>query len=178
MKNKANSKEKNLVNNLILGMGIAYLLFLIWAILWKCGTPFIGDKTQRAINLLPFNNNTTWEMQFNIAVFIPLGFYLSAYKKDWKLIKLIAVIILISFMLEAVQFVLAIGVSDVTDLMLNTIGGIFGIMVYYFILRLFKRKERMVTFVLCIMLTLIELYMTVSFIVFGYMNIGFMIIRL
>jgi len=178
MKNTANSEEKNLVNNLILGMGIAYLLFLIWAILWKCGTPFIGNETQRAINLLPFNNNTTWEMQFNIAVFMPLGFYLAAYKKDWKLIKLIAVIILISFMLEAVQFVLAIGVSDVTDLMLNTIGGIFGIMVYYFIARLFKGKERIAALVFCIILTLIELYMTVSFIVFGYMNIGFMIIRL
>ncbi|MEX1377312.1 MAG: VanZ family protein [Eubacteriales bacterium] len=177
MKNTTNQAENNLCNNLILGMGIAYLLFLVWAILWKCGMPFIGSEAQRTINLHPFNNNTSWEMQFNIAVFMPLGFYLAAYKKGWMFMKL-AVIIIISFILESVQFVLAIGRSDITDLVLNTFGGICGVLVFYFISLLFKKRERMVTIVLCIILTLFELYMTVSFIVFGYLNLGFMIIRL
>lgn len=50
--------------------------FLAWAILWKCGVPFIGDGTQRIINLVPFHGNTRWEMQFNVLLFVPFGFLL------------------------------------------------------------------------------------------------------
>jgi glycopeptide antibiotics resistance protein len=65
-------------NRAVLGMGIAYAVFLAWAILWKCGAPFAGDGSERAVNLLPFNGNTRWELVFNIAVFMPFGFYLAA----------------------------------------------------------------------------------------------------
>jgi glycopeptide antibiotics resistance protein len=81
------NNKTNLLNQLIFGMGIAFLLFLVWAILWKCSIPFIGGDAERTINLLPFNGNTQWELQFNIAVFVPFGFYLSAAKLELSLLK-------------------------------------------------------------------------------------------
>jgi glycopeptide antibiotics resistance protein len=171
-------EKKNSLDRFISGMGIAYLLFLTWAILWKCGALFIGDGAERTINLLPFNNNTTWEMQFNIAVFIPFGFYLSAYKQKMKFVMLIVVTLFVSFALEAVQFALAIGRSDITDLLLNTLGGMIGIAGFSILSRLFGKNGRKATFIVCVLLTLLVLYMTVSFAVFGQLNIGFMVIRL
>ncbi|MDR3052672.1 MAG: VanZ family protein [Coriobacteriales bacterium] len=165
-------------NRLILGMGIACVLFLVWAILWKCGVPFIGNGAERVINLLPFNHNTTWEMQFNIAVFMPLGFYLAAYRPKLKCIQLVGVTLLVSLALEVLQFALAIGRSDITDLLMNTLGGSIGIVAFYGLSKLLGRHERPATLVVCVLLTLLELYMTVSFVAFGQLNLGFMIIRL
>jgi glycopeptide antibiotics resistance protein len=170
--------KNNNTNRLIFGMGIAFLFFLIWAILWKCGVPFIGDGTERTVNLLPFRGNSTWELQFNIAIFVPFGFYLAAAKPNLSLLKKILITLLTSFAFEVVQFALAIGRSDVTDLLMNTLGGIIGIAGFYLLARLFGKNERKATLVICVLLTLIELYMTVSFILWGQLNLGFMKIRL
>jgi glycopeptide antibiotics resistance protein len=159
-------------------MGVAYLLFLAWAALWKCGVPFIGDGTERVLNLLPFNNNTQWELQFNVVAFMPLGFYLAAYRPKSKVIKKIAATFVVSFVIELVQFVLAIGFSDITDLLMNTLGGIIGIVVFYVLSWLFGRNERKATLVVCVLFTLLVLYMTVSFMVFRQLNIGFMVLKL
>ncbi|GHU49423.1 VanZ family protein [Clostridia bacterium] len=172
-KNKA-----NLIDRLIIGMSIAFFLFLVWAILWKCGVPYIGDGTLRTVNLLPFRNNAWWELQFNIAIFLPCGFYLSAVKSEWSLLKRVTATLFISFTLEVIQFVLAIGYSDVTDLLMNTLGGIMGIAVFFVVSRLSGKKGRKVIFVICLLLTLLELYMALSFIFFGRLNIGFMMIKL
>jgi glycopeptide antibiotics resistance protein len=172
------TKPQSGIGYAILGMGIAYAVFLMWAILWKCGTPFIGDGSERAINLLPFNGNTRWELEFNIAVFVPLGFYLAAAKRGLTPVKQILTTLMVSFLFEAVQYALAVGRSDVTDLLMNTLGGIVGIAAFYALSKLFGKHERKAALVVCILLTLLELYMTVSFIVFGQLLIGGMIIRL
>lgn len=170
--------EKNIKERLIYGMGTAYLLFLVWGILWKCGIPYIGDGSLRVINLLPFNGNTRWEMQFNLAVFMPFGFFLSAVKPKRTKAWLILITLLASFVLEIVQYILAVGRSDVTDILLNTLGGAVGIGTFYALKRLFGRHEPKATLAICILVTLLELYMTVSFIFVGQLYIGFMMIKL
>ncbi|MDR1796603.1 MAG: VanZ family protein [Clostridiales Family XIII bacterium] len=82
--NDRQAMRSTAANRLILCMVIFYLLFLIWAILWKCSTPFVGDGSERAINLLPLRGNTMWEMQFNVAIFMPFGFYLAAWVREWS----------------------------------------------------------------------------------------------
>jgi glycopeptide antibiotics resistance protein len=178
MKEVFKSDKRNVITRLILCMGAIYFLFLIWAILWKCGTPFTFGGTQRTINLLPLSGNTSWELQFNIAVFIPFGFYLSACSSKPQFIRLIVTTILVSFAFEVLQFALAIGRSDITDLLMNTLGSIIGIAAYYILPKLFGRNEQRATFIVCVLLTLLVLYMTVSFIIFGQLNLGFMILRL
>jgi glycopeptide antibiotics resistance protein len=171
------TNEKNL-SRMIRVMGLAYGVFLVWAILWKCGMPFIGNGLERKINLLPFNGNTRWEMEFNIAVFAPFGFYLAAAKHKMTPMKQVLITLLASFVLEVIQFIIAVGRSDMTDLLMNTLGGLIGIAAYYALSKLFGKHERKVSVVVCSFLTLLELYMAVSFIVFGQLNIGFMTIKI
>ncbi|MDR2501897.1 MAG: VanZ family protein [Oscillospiraceae bacterium] len=172
------TKPQSGIDRAILGMGVAYAVFLVWAILWKCGMPFVGGGSERAVNLLPFNGNTRWELEFNIAVFVPFGFYLAAAKHGLTFIKQILTTLLVSFAFEAIQLILAVGRSDVTDLLMNTLGGIVGIAAFYALSKLFGKHERKAALVICILLSLLELYMAVSFIMFGQLYIGGMIIRL
>jgi glycopeptide antibiotics resistance protein len=176
-KYNANSERKG-VNHAILGMGIVYAFFLVWAILWKCGIPFIGDGSERTINLLPFNGNTRWELEFNVAVFMPFGFCLAAVMRKLTLPKLVLATLTASLVLETIQFALAVGRSDVTDLLMNIIGGVIGIAAHLVLSKLSGKNERKVTLAACVPLTLLEVYMTISFILFGQLNIGFMIIRI
>ena len=75
----------------------------------------------------------------NILLFIPLGFSLCYYfKKDKKFFKVLCCIILVTVLVEVWQgaFNTMLQVNyrcvDIDDVMLNTIGGIFGFCVAYF----------------------------------------------
>ena len=75
----------------------------------------------------------------NILLFIPLGFSLCYYfKKDKKFFKVLCCIILVTVLVEVWQgaFNAMLQVNyrcvDIDDVMLNTIGGIFGFCVAYF----------------------------------------------
>jgi glycopeptide antibiotics resistance protein len=117
-------------------------------------------------------------LEFNIAVFVPFGFYLAAAIRKLTVVKQILITLLVSLLFEVVQFVLAVGRSDVTYLLMNTLGGTVGIAGFYLLSKLFDRHERKASLVICTLLTLLEFYMAVSFIVFGQINLGFMVIKL
>jgi glycopeptide antibiotics resistance protein len=84
----------------------------------------------------------------------------------------------ISLSLEIAQYAMAVGKSDITDLLTNTLGGIAGIAAHCLLTWLSGKSGRKATLIVCILLTLLVLYMAVSFIAFGVLNIGYMIIRL
>ena len=69
----------------------------------------------------------------NIIAFIPFGIYTALVLKEIPArSKLISAAVL-SILYETVQFVFAIGVCDITDVMMNTLGAYIGIWVYEFI---------------------------------------------
>jgi glycopeptide antibiotics resistance protein len=181
--NKTKRAAASIADSAISIMGVVYTIFLVWVILWKCAMPFIGDGTEQSINLLLFNGNTRWELEFNIAIFIPLGFYLVATAQSQKLfvftlIRQLLTVLFMSFMLEVMQFILAVGRSDVTDLLTNTLGGAIGIIVTYAIMKLFGRHKRKAALVISTLLTLFVLYLSVSFVLFGQVSIGGMMINI
>ena len=58
-------------------------------------------------------------------------------------VKLYAKIMMIagtSFLLETTQYVLAIGRSDITDVLTNTVGGLLGLIVYLMVARLIGNR--------------------------------------
>ncbi len=150
------SSKKNTVIRILF---FAYLLFLCWAILWKFGMPHIGDGSERVINLIPFTYNTMPEMRFNLLVFIPFGLYISALtRKSFAIAARNALIILLSsFSLEALQYIMAIGRSDMADLILNTLGGVCGILLFFITAKLFGRNADTAMLVVCVIITLCEL---------------------
>ncbi|PET38061.1 hypothetical protein CN514_24260, partial [Bacillus sp. AFS001701] len=80
--------------------------------------------------------------------FIPFGIYISMLKPNWSFLKKIAVIAGVSLVFEVLQFIFAIGASDITDFLGNTLGGIIGIGVYIVFCRLFSTKANKILNVL------------------------------
>lgn len=110
-----------------------YFILLIWLVLFKFAINLSELPSMRSINLIPFyydkeTNTHLREVFYNVIVFVPLGVYLQIFKADWKKATKCLVVIGISFLFEVVQFIFAIGASDVTDLIGNTLGGIIGIL--------------------------------------------------
>lgn len=110
-----------------------YLILLAWLVLFKFATSISELPSIRGINLIPFyyaqeTSVHLKEVLYNILVFIPLGVYIQIFKEDWKIATKCAVVFLTSFLFEVVQFIFAIGASDITDIIGNTLGGIVGIL--------------------------------------------------
>lgn len=81
----------------------------------------------------------------NVVGFVPLGFMLPMIHKR-KIYSLVSVffVFMFSFMMEVIQLTFRIGVFDVDDLFLNTLGGFIGFLCYFLgqrILNLRRRKK-------------------------------------
>lgn len=81
----------------------------------------------------------------NVVGFIPLGFFISMKfrKKAFSFLSVFFVF-LFSLTMETIQLIFRIGVFDVDDLLLNTLGGFIGFFLYLFwqcILKAGRRKK-------------------------------------
>ena len=72
-----------------------------------------------------------WNVVGNVCVFMPFGVLLPMlFKKCQKLISVLILSFELSLVIEIVQLVTRVGSFDVDDLLLNTLGGILGYIVY------------------------------------------------
>lgn len=109
-----------------------YLLALTWLVVFKLQLPHLGPDSARAIKLVPFvatssaGASATWEVVANVVVFVPFGVYLGLLAPSWPWWKAASAAAGASAALEIAQFVLATGKTDVTDILMNTAGGLIG----------------------------------------------------
>ena len=139
-----------------------YTLILAWILLFKMSFSIDELYNNRSINIIPFMGSVivngkidTSEIINNIIVFIPVGIYVCMLKKDWSILKKISVGFFISLGIEVLQFVLAIGATDITDLIGNTLGGIIGIGVFYLFSKVFKNKTNKIINILASIATIL-----------------------
>lgn len=114
---------------------IFYLLVLLWLILFKFSydIPAVLDHHARVINLNPFAvffQGSLSEALENLIVFIPFGLLLSVCFKQVTIWQSLSIIFAASLTAEILQFTLAIGTTDITDVITNTAGGLFGLVAY------------------------------------------------
>jgi glycopeptide antibiotics resistance protein len=112
-----------------------YLLILTWLVLFKFSldVPSVLHYQMRSLNLIPFagfSQGNSREMIDNFVVFVPLGLLLGVNLKRTTFWRKLAYVFFFSVMAEVIQFVLAIGTTDITDVITNTLGGLFGLMLY------------------------------------------------
>ncbi|MCM3703312.1 VanZ family protein [Paenibacillus macerans] len=125
-------------------MFTVYTVFMIKIILFKTiplSAMLRGNFLPfRSLNVIPFRTImeyfTNEAIEFdrvlsniggNIAIFIPLGMF-AAFMAERKPLRLqVLWLLVISFSLEVIQFILALGSSDIDDILLNVAGGIIGI---------------------------------------------------
>ena len=78
----------------------------------------------------------------NIIIFVPLGAYLSLFKKDKGRCKTLLFIFTVSFVVEVAQWFFNIGSADVDDIILNCLGGLAGIVGYKLLVFILRNEER------------------------------------
>ncbi len=134
-------KSRKLTTTLL----IAYMLVLSWIVLFKATLTFTYLNVGRSINLIPFgamlvlNGKANYnEIIYNVLVFVPLGIFLCMLAKKKSFAHLVVPIVLLSLFYEVVQYIFAIGASDITDLIANSLGGVIGIGVFYVFHKIFK----------------------------------------
>ena len=116
-----------------------YLMVLLWLVLFKLKVNIssVFNYHHRSLNLIPFaapakvNGEISFgEIIFNCLFFIPFGLLLNVnFKKPGFLTKL-AFIMIFSVTVELIQFIFAIGATDITDVITNTLGGFIGLALY------------------------------------------------
>ena len=106
----------------------------------------LKNMNDRSINLIPFAESVTIngktdisEILLNVIVFIPFGIYISMLHKPWNFIQKIIPIFCVSLLYEVLQYAFAIGGSDITDLIGNTLGGIIGMILFFILIRMFGK---------------------------------------
>lgn len=115
---------------------ILYLLLLTWIILFKMQFKLTDLPHIRSINLIPFSESviTNGKIDFdeilnNLIVFIPIGIYIGMLKPDWPFARKALIPLGLSLFYEVLQFIFGIGASDITDLLMNTLGGVTGLLI-------------------------------------------------
>ena len=108
-------------------------MLLVWVVLWKLEVPYIGGGALRHIKLVPFASTAEdgasepLEVIANVMLFVPFGLYLGLIAPSWPWWKVAGVVAGLSVLLEATQWVLSVGSCDITDVVVNTAGGLAGL---------------------------------------------------
>lgn len=149
-----NLKRKKLIGYLLMA---GYLVFIGYFGLFSkiAGRNFIHAKEYNIIPFYTISNclriqNVSNIMPFvvniigNIAVFMPFGIIMPIIISERKRNKPIFIILfgalLLALSVELIQYIMSVGVFDVDDVILNTIGAFVGYFMYVFVkkLRSFK----------------------------------------
>ncbi|UZW12732.1 VanZ family protein [Clostridium pasteurianum] len=117
---------------------LLYGLLLIWILLFKFSVSpsavisrAVDGASFRHINLIPLlESGGRKEVLLNFIVFIPLGVFAQIVGKKNPVVKNAIYILLFSLVIEMSQYILAVGATDITDLLTNTLGGVVGILIY------------------------------------------------
>ena len=117
-------------------------------------TPFAFYHSSRkltAVNMIPFHSirenlkyghsPISWDMLYNIVMFVPFGIIYCYYQKTFCIYKAIGLSVLTTFSIEIAQFILKTGVVDIDDLIVNTIGSLVGIFFYIALQKILQRAQ-------------------------------------
>jgi glycopeptide antibiotics resistance protein len=113
-----------------------YLLVLSWLVLFKFSYDLFSvllDYQTRSLDLIPLADALRGNLREtidNFVIFIPFGLLLGVNLKRANFWRKLALVFIFSLAAEMIQFVFAIGRTDVTDVITNTLGGFVGLMLY------------------------------------------------
>jgi len=152
------------------GLLALYLVILIWLVLFKLQYNILSvlfNYHHRSLNLIPFAapsivNGSFREMIDNVIIFIPFGLLLNVNFKKVEFLPKFAFILVLSLTFELIQFIFAIGATDITDVITNTVGGFLGLKLYGLSNKYLNNKklDRVIIFVGILLLVLLLYYRT------------------
>ena len=74
-------------------------------------------------------------------------------KSNWSYVKMVLTIIGVTVAFEIIQFIFAMGRTDITDVFGNTLGGIIGIGIYVLLNKILKNRTDKIINIITLVLT-------------------------
>ena len=122
---------------------VLYIAFLLYFLIFSDWYGRAGVMSEYHYNLVPFQEiKRFWNYRYmlgwvsfanligNILVFVPFGFFMPMASRYRSFILTMTYSLGLSILVEAFQFVSRVGSFDVDDIILNTIGGIIGYILF------------------------------------------------
>lgn len=124
-------------------MFVLYIAFLLYFLIFSDWYGRTGEMSEYHYNLVPFHEiQRFWNYRErlgwisyanlfgNVAIFIPFGFFMPMASRYRSFFLTTSYSLGLSLLVEAFQFVSRVGSFDVDDIILNTIGGIVGYILF------------------------------------------------
>ena len=143
--------KKKLYDILFYGIMGLYFVIMLWILFQRRASGGV-----RIINTAPFSTISSYfyinggilhgyglvNLIGNILIFIPMGIYLSMLIKKTSVKAYTVLVAFISLGVEILQYIFALGVADVDDIILNTIGGFIGILLFKKLHSIYEDKTK------------------------------------
>lgn len=145
LKNDQSFKRKLVYLALVLYLT---LLFSVTLVPFRPLYHYMQGGIQFNIALEPYRDirighyNAVLETLSNILMMVPLGFFMKAYF-NWRSELVIFIGLMLSFSIEFLQLFDHSRVSDITDIINNTLGTVLGVLIFYIFRKIYlKRGQR------------------------------------
>ena len=129
---------------------VIYLLFLLRMTVFRNGFTDSRVFSEGALNLKPLedllsiaNNDLSVFIYLavgNIVVFIPFGFFIAWYEKNVNILVVTLWGFFLSLGIEVAQYVFGTGVTEIDDILLNTLGCAIGGIIERLAYRAYKNR--------------------------------------
>lgn len=143
------------LNELFINLFFIYLLTVIYLTFFKQGYLRLTFDRIAYVNLIPFVEtikmfnsnfmgigNTIYNVGGNILLFAPLGFFIPLlFKKENKLCRIALYGAIFSITIEALQFLTATNITDIDDIIFNTLGAMIGYLIYNICIKILYRTK-------------------------------------
>lgn len=135
-------------------MFIVYIVCIVYFLIFSDMFGRGSGYEERRYNLIPFEEITRFikygnqmsagsvflNLYGNIIAFIPFGMLLKwARNKNTTFLQAFAYSLGFTLIIEVAQYITKLGVFDIDDILLNTLGGIIGYLIYYVTAKLLRR---------------------------------------
>lgn len=134
---------------------VFYIVILLWITIFKCnieapiyehrkllGHMTILEKFAYAISRFSLKDGTAIDMLLNVFVFIPFGILVPLLRGRTAPITNTVLAALSTLSIESLQLILAIGYFTYSDLILNTLGAVLGIIIYALFIRRMTDEQK------------------------------------
>lgn len=152
------SKEKNILREIAISIFFIYFLIVIYLTICKMDMLQINLQNRVYINYIPFVEtikmfqdnfmgigNAIYNIMGNILLFVPLGFFIPLlFKNKNKIVNIVLYGFCASLAIEIIQLSTAINVTDIDDIIFNTLGAVLGFFtfnIFYYIIKETKLRE-------------------------------------
>ena len=140
--------DKRTINMLFVFVCVVYALVLCRGLLFKYVSLielFSPDRYEFVgYNLIPFNGSGfgfRLDMLINTLLFLPFGFLMSMKcRKNLNSLLLMLIPLSASIIFESLQYIFHLGAADITDIIMNTVGGCLGFLIYLVSFVIFDNK--------------------------------------